>query len=72
LLGRPTLMAIRTAHVALLDLSKQLVALAPCSEKCDGFDLVFPISMVELKDERVALTAVDASMRAEILIERAT
>lgn len=65
-------MAIRTAHFALLDLSKQLVARASYPEKSDGLNLVRAISVVEFEDKRVALAAIDAGMRAKILIDLAS
>jgi hypothetical protein len=64
-------MAIRTTHFALLDLRKQLVATASCPEKSDGLELIHPIFMVEFEDKRVALAAIDAGMRAKIVIDLA-
>ena len=57
-------MATGTPHVAFIDLSKQLVTPALCSEKSDGLQFGHAISVVELEDKRVTLTAIDAAMRA--------
>lgn len=65
-------MAVRTAHVALADFSEQLIAPAPCPEKSDGLDFVHSIPVVELEDKRVGLAAIDAGMRAEVVVDLAT
>jgi hypothetical protein len=65
-------MAIRTAHIALVDLSKQIVASASCSEKRNGVELLYPIFMVELEDKEIALATIEARMRAKIVLDLAS
>ena len=65
-------MAIRTPYVALSYFNEHLVAPASCPEKSDGLEFVHSISVVELEDQRVALTAIDAGMRAEIPVDLPT
>lgn len=65
-------MAIRTPYVALCDLAQQLIAPASCMEERNSLEFVHSISVVELQHKRVALTTIDAGMRAQIVIDLAT
>lgn len=71
LFSRPTLMAIRTTHVALPDFGEELIASPSCTKKSDVLEFVHAVSVVEFEYKRVTLTTIHTTMRAQIFVNLA-
>lgn len=67
LLRRPSGVAVRASHVALVDLSRHRGD-AACSHVGDADALLFGVAMIELKDDGIGLATVNARMCGQIRV----